>query len=823
MASFFISLYRFFEKKKWLMWVLLLGSAEVFVFFGLQVTYEEDMSKLLPQTEAAKNSGIVFGNLKVKDKIFMQFISKNGKTSQEDMTVICDEFMERLFEKDSSTNYLANALYKLDDDLLVNALDYALEYLPTFVDENSYPAFDSLLTPQAIDERMAKNAEMIMDDESGTVTSMVTQDPAGLRYALLGDGKQLLNDLGNYAMINNHFFCPDSSVEIAFLSPNIKAFDSKSCNKMVSVIEENIGYFEQQNPDLDIIMHGATLQSISNSRQVKRDLIFTIGISLIIIILVICLCFRNKSTIPFLLLPVVYGTFFALACMFWIKGTMSLMAIGIGAVVLGVALSYCLHVLTHYKYVDDPETVIREQAKPVCLGCLTTIGAFAGLLFTESELLSDFGIFASLALIGTTLSALIFMPHFFAGRKNTRNDRAFSFLNRINDYPLYQKYWLLGLIVVISAVCFFTSRNIRFDSNLQNIGYTAPSVEKSKTLYAEKNDPGFISQYYAVHAPNFDEALDNNKTLNRLLDSLKNEGIIRKYSKITSLFLSEEEQEKRIENWEEYWTESRIDAARKAITASARKYKLDPTIFQPFFDMLETEYESGSLLDAEVFPEELLCNYMEFAEDSSVILLTSTTMLPENKSSVNGQIARLHNAVVIDPFFYTSDMVKIINNDFNIVLLISSIFVLLVLLLSLRSLVSSLIAFLPMFLSWYIVQGIMAIFGIEFNLVNIIISSFIFGIGVDYSIFIMDGLLAKERGQSQQLLTYHKAAILFSAFTLIVVVCSLLFAQHPAIKSVGISTIIGMTATVLISYSLQPALFYWACRSSKLRREMKIS
>ena len=92
-----------------------------------------------------------------------------------------------------------------------------------------------------------------------------------------------------------------------------------------------------------------------------------------------------------LLVPVVYGAFFALAVIYLIKGGMSLMALGIGAIVLGVALSYCLHVLTHYKYVSDPETVLREQTKPVIMGSLTTIGAFAGLFIYISFLFVAIG------------------------------------------------------------------------------------------------------------------------------------------------------------------------------------------------------------------------------------------------------------------------------------------------------------------------------------------------------------------------------------------------------------------------------------------------
>ena len=39
-----------------------------------------------------------------------------------------------------------------------------------------------------------------------------------------------------------------------------------------------------------------------------------------------------------------------------------------------------------------------------------SIGAFAGLLFTDSQLLRDFGLFASLTLVGTTLFSLVLLP-----------------------------------------------------------------------------------------------------------------------------------------------------------------------------------------------------------------------------------------------------------------------------------------------------------------------------------------------------------------------------------------------------------------------------
>jgi predicted RND superfamily exporter protein len=110
----------------------------------------------------------------------------------------------------------------------------------------------------------------------------------------------------------------------------------------------------------------------------------------------------------------------------------------------------------------------------------------------------------------------------------------------------------------------------------------------------------------------------------------------------------------------------------------------------------------------------------------------------------------------------------------------------------------------------------MNIFGQQFNLISIIISTFIFGIGVDYSIFIMhglisDGLSANLKPQTSNL-NYHKTAILLSAVTLIVTVGSMLLAVHPAIRSVGFSTLVGLLSAIVLSYVVQPAVFRWLYR-----------
>ncbi|MBQ8867589.1 MAG: MMPL family transporter [Bacteroidaceae bacterium] len=849
MERIFIPLYRFLRGRRWLMYTLLTLSSVLFVYFGLKVEYEENIAKLLPQTEAASESGLAFGNLRVKDKVFIQLAARKVEaderpdnlkgaegaeepaapqgqapsTTEEQaahLAACADELVEALMARDTATHYIAHILSRIEDDLLVNGLDYALMNVPAFVDEGCYARFDSLLTPEAIDRQMALNYTLVMEDEEGSASTMVGQDPAALRMALLPQGKALAGGIGGYTMIDGQLFSPDSTVALAFLSPNFNSFNSKAGTYLISMLEEEIEAFEERHPEVEVLFHGSPVQSVFNSRQIKGDLILTVGLSLLVICVGIGVCFRNKSTLWMLLAPVAYGTFFALACIWWIKGQMSLMAMGIGALVLGVALSYCLHVLTHYKYVNDPEQVLRDQSTPVCLGCITTIGAFLALLFTQSDLLKDFGLFASFAMVGTTLFALIFLPHFFRPERNRKNERAFRLLDRVNSYPIDRSRILRWSIVAVCVVTFFTADRVGFDSNLRNIGYNEPKVIRSGEQYAAKVNRGLASMYYAASAPTLDEALIYNKVVTATLDSLQEAGVVKQFSRSSALFIPTAEQEERIARWAGYWTPERVDEVRTLLTASARRHGLNPDMFEPFYIMVESEYEPTSLYEAEVLPESLLSNFIEESDDRFLVF-TSVQMTEEDKMAVSNAVSACPHAVVIDPFFYTSDMVRLLNDDFNTILGISSVFVFVVLLISFRSLSQATLAFIPMSLSWYVVKGLMALAGLEFNLINIIIATFIFGIGVDYSIFVMTGLLAQARNQGDSLLTYHKTAIFFSAVVLMVVLGSLLFATHPAIHSIGLSTLIGMSSTILITYALQPALFRWLMRFRFFRKRVE--
>ena len=817
MYKIFLPLYRFFNKRKTLMFIVMIVSTIVFVFFGLKLHFEEDITKLLP--ESSVESQLAFGSIELKDKIYIQVTSADEPLAPELLAEYTDAFIELLYEKDSASHFISNVLYKMEPEVALNALDFVLEHIPSFIDTSAYSTFEAMMEPEAVESQMWVNYNLMMEDETGEITQMIAYDPLNLRTVVLGDAME--SAVGGFNVIDGHLFCPDSTVAIAYLAPAFRSLDSWASTHFSKMLSKAQKEFEAIHPEVKVYAHGDPIGSVSNAGRIRSDLALTVGISIVLILILIGLCFRSLTFLWEQLLPIVYGMAFSMACIYWIKGGMSLMALGLGAIVLGVAISYCLHVLIHHFFVGDPEKLLTDESTPVFLGCITTVGAFCSLLFTDSDLLRDFGLFASFALLGSTFFALVFLPHFLPKRHASADSKTFRRISRLNNLPFDKKKWFLALMAIILVVGVLFSGKVKFDSDLRNLDYNSPAEAAAESLFNEKNNDGFFHLYFATVSTDIDEALEADKSLMVKLDSLKQKGYVHAYTDmIPKLFVTQADQEQRIAAWNAYWTPERKREAVRMVDKGALEFGLDPMMFYEFRDLLDAEYEPASLMESGVIPDNLLGNFIECNADNQYMVFTDVSMNFDEKDIVTDVLVTNPKTFVLEPFYYCKSMVEVIHDDFNIAVWISSLFVLIILLVSFRNLITALLSFLPMVISWFMVQGYMAIFGLEFNLINIIISTFIFGVGVDYSIFITEGLLAEARTGSHDILTWHKVAIFFSAAILIIVTGSLLFAVHPAIRSIGLITLIGMASTIMISYALQPFAFRQLMKIPAYRRSV---
>lgn len=811
MTDLFVRIYQYFRSHQTICWLSMLSLFVLFGYFSSQIHLEEDINQLMPSSRNEDGTTkLAFADLKIKDKVFVLFESQQtGDDTTDELIAVCDAFADSL-QKD--TALIENLFYRIDEELLPDGIDYMMAHLPAYIDTTVYARFDSLLTREHFTQQMQQNRDDLTGEFGEMFPELIELDPIGMRHVMADQLKPLMAG-GTYQTLDNHFFVPDSTVCLVFLTPHFSSTNTGQGSALFERLNTLISQLKQSYPHVDITYHGTPASGYYNSSQIKHDLTTTIAGALVLVLLFLLLCFRRWDTIPLLLLPVAFGTLFGLSMMYWLKGEFSLLALGIGGVVLGVALSYVLHILTHHQYVSDPVQLLRDQVKPVLLGCITTIGSFSGLLFIQTDLLRDFGLFAAFAILGATLFSLVYLPQMLA----TVHHAFPAFIERINACPFDRKKPLIAVIILLTVIGVgaYLIGGTHFDADMHNLGYDFPTVEHSENLLRDKTYTGDKTKYFASQGQTMEEALEHFNVLEQKLDSLQGLGLVKSYTPTNQLLVPLSRQQERIEAWHHYWDDNRLTTVRRLINETAPAADLRPDAFESFFQAAKADYDTDALYEANLIPQGFLSTLMEQSYDGTWLCFTSVRCQNDSVRSADSDYIRICDAIssdphllVLDTYYYTTDTLLQMSSDFNRLQWLSMAFVLLVLWLSFKyNLRHTLLAFMPILLSWLIVLGAMNIFGQQFNLISIIISTFIFGIGVDYSIFVMHGLISDHDHRS--MINYHKTAILLSAVTLLVTVGSMLLAVHPAIRSVGFSTLVGLLSAIILSYVIQPAVYRW--------------
>ena len=806
MTQFFIGLYDYFERHKILFYLSLISCVLLMVFFALQVRFEENITQFFPDTKDSQNTIKVFDNLKIKDKIIIMLSSADTCHQVEPDSLIeaAGQLQQTLTEKAGGT-LIKGIFAQIDQSLIGGATDFVYEHLPLFLTDTDYQRFDSLLTEKGIQAIMQKNYTNLLSPAGIALRSYILRDPLGL-------GSEALKHLqdfqleANYEIYDEHIFSKDGSTLLMFITPVFSTGSTGKNDELIKILEEELQHVQGESPTIRAEYFGGPSVGVYNARQIKKDTILTSSLALLIIIVFISLVFKRKRSIPLIITPVLFGGLFALFLIFFIKGSISAIAVGAGSAVMGIALSYSIHMLAHQNHVSTVQQLIKEIAYPLTVGSFTTIGAFMGLIFTSSDLLRDFGLFASLALVGTTLFCLIYLPHFLKGQADVKQGCILRIIEKINAYSYEKNKWLVGGILLITVICLFTSQKVGFNNDMMSLNYEPQHLKQSEEKLMQLFDNGEKTVLFVSVGKDMNQATETYAMTNQKLSALKDQGLIKDYASASQFLISPQEQQLRLKKWKDYWTDEKQQQIREQLETAAAEYRFRPGSFEPFYQWLNQPFGEYHYTAQEDDLSGKLLNEWQTSADSITMLISQIRISDQNKETVYQNFSKAQDVVIFDRSYFANKWVSAINDDFYLILYISSFLIFFALWFSYGRIELTLMSFLPMLVSWVIILGLMGILGIEFNIINIILSTFIFGIGDDFSIFIMDGLQNKYR-TGQKVLNSHKTAIFFSAFTTVVGMGALVFAKHPALQSISLISILGMIAVVLVAYTIQPLIF----------------
>jgi len=155
---------------------------------------------------------------------------------------------------------------------------------------------------------------------------------------------------------------------------------------------------------------------------------------------------------------------------------------------------------------------------------------------------------------------------------------------------------------------------------------------------------------------------------------------------------------------------------------------------------------------------------------------------------------KVNNLICVNAGYFVTHIVKLINGELK--RLGSIAFLCIVILLGIfYGIRFSVPMVLPLIVSLIWTFGIMGWLGIGINFMNCIIVLFVFGLVIDYSVFLCSAFKHYSPRQSDiEHLGRSSGAILISAMTTMFGIGAVALADHPALKIVGVTTLIGISS-----------------------------
>jgi len=385
--------------------------------------------------------------------------------------------------------------------------------LPIFLDSTDYVKIDSLTTKKGILKTLQNDYTTLESPTGLALKGMIVHDPVGLSFLGLKKLQNLQYD-DNFELYDQYVMTRDQRYLLMFLTPRYPVNNTGMNARLLDGIDAINDSLTRQHPGISETYFGAAAVSVGNALQLRKDTIVTQGVVVVFIVLFIGFYFRKKRAPVIILVPVLYGALFALAAVHFVRGSISVIALGAGSVVLGVAVNYSLHVFNHYRHTRSRVQVIRDLAFPLTIGSFTTIGGFFCLEFVQSEMLRDLGLFAAFSLIGASFCSLVFLPHFLpkaAQEDIDAEQRRHSWIDRLsNTRPEFNRYLMLGILIVTIVLTYYAPK-VGFEADLNRMNYMSQDLKKAEHTLSRISAFSLQSVYVVTEGKDLEHALEDNE------------------------------------------------------------------------------------------------------------------------------------------------------------------------------------------------------------------------------------------------------------------------------------------------------------------------
>ena len=796
---------------------------------GTRLSFDPDLLNLIPQ----KNKQVNDFRKVLKDMgtIDYHIVAMNMPAGHDVHEY--DSLIEQIATGYRTNPRIEDVTYKFPNPL--DFIDIVLPKALLFLTPAELNEVATKLSDEGIRESVARNKSILETPQAFAMKTLVQYDPFNLaplflrKFSSAGGGFKIDASSGYY-------LSADHSTLLILTKPRRPAQDVPFAKQLLaegSLLEAKaLSDFQKIAPPgtpLPTLAHTGGYQiAVGDADLIKEDVIANVLGTFIGVLALFLYGFRRGASLGYAAAPLALGLILTFGMAAMVYGQLSSASAGFAALLAGLGIDFIT--VMYGRYVDErnrgvamPEaifTMMRHTLPGVVVAAITTAGTFYAFLATDFRgmtqlgFLTGTGIMLFLVCVAFLLPALIVMSERKERRKAPKLYLHSFGSGKLIDAAIARPKATIWIWSVFIVVCAILGTRIRFSDNIQDLRAKGNPGVVAQAAITSKFGQSFDFMMYVVDGKTLDEVLARTEAATADLQHLVADHTISSYQSISTFLPPRERQLEVIAELQrgraDRFNPDRVEKTfREALAANGFK----PNAYDSYLGLFRqtlTPQEPISIdkLDNEDL-RKLSTRFVKRINGGwmSVINVYPTGgKWPREVPPKLLAVADRHPGDILTGVNLVSGTLRrIVRADAVRSTIIGFAAVFVLMLVSFRNVRMTALSFVPFLAGGAGMLGLMALFDLEFNFMNIFVGLMIIGVATDYAIYMLQRY-TEDPAQFPHAAHETGKAIVMAALTAIVGYGSFAISHYPGLRSIGYASTFGIGLSGLAAITLLPAI-----------------
>jgi len=548
---------------------------------------------------------------------------------------------------------------------------------------------------------------------------------------------------------------------------------------------------DPQYSDLEVGFTGSlVVMDYEGDKMAMNDMIVTFFITFILILILLFISFRSISIPAMALVPLFCGIIITAGITILIYGALSMVAAFFAVLLLGLGIDFSIHLLT--RFMEDMEefkdvnkafeNTSKNTGKAIVLGTLTTATAFGALLFSKTGGMHQMGAILAIGLIVTVTCVFFILPALVTirlryGKLRQKLEKQAKYETLATVGSTVKKYAAVFIVIllVFGAFIVYESRDVSINENLAELmPTTVPSYKQLEKVkdnfnYSEDNLLCVVDSYAELQA-----TVDGFRAIPEIME----------VESVLDLLPQNQ-------------------SAKLAIFYQAK-------LQNP--GLANVEWLNIQDMTYRDLPENIRMNWVHVHSDGSESFLIRVRAWGDvwDDNYRQALLADMNevNPNVVGRAIAFTELIVLITDDVINVSLFAAIPIVIIVYIGFRKRTPAyaLLATVPVLVG---VGGVIAFgdyFGIDLNMISIMMIPLVIGIGIDDGIHILHRYKEEGKGSIPKTVQTTGKAVFLTTATTCLAFSSFLVAEHPGMRPMGGVPVLGLMLAFIAAIVFLPAL-----------------